>query len=453
MWRRYGDVLYAVVLSVVLTAEAAVLAVLTWMFLPGLARLVPRLELEAMLLAGVAMTGMALVAVAGFVLAYHSFSARRERLHMEALDVWADRWVRVVIERRPRPEPPIQGAAVEALLDLREALRGEEGERVDELIRHYGVARALVSQAAGGRRKGLGRLLPRPRRRSFRGTAERLDSLEALAKARLPEAFPAMLELLSDPQITVRLMALRGLARTIARMPTPTDRHRSALELCDRLRVADLPGGAIEECFLLLEDTAPMVLRNLLERPEISSFGVEEWAVDTRGIRRRGKAPDFRTRGPGSLLRAALDATGRLKLLDLGDRVAEFTAYREPEVRAAAIRALGRLGYLPEHAEAGLVAALHDDVEFVRVQAAHAAVLLSPETAAPALWKLLGDQSWWVRRAAGESLARIAETGVRELGRAAHSHPDRYARQMAVQILLDGGHLDPAGAQRLREAG
>jgi HEAT repeat protein len=262
-----------------------------------------------------------------------------------------------------------------------------------------------------------------------------------------------MLELLSDPQITVRLMALRGLARTIARMPTPTDKHRSAMELCDRLRVADLPGGAIEECFLLLEDTAPMVLRNLLERPEISSFGVEEWAVDTRGIRRRGKAPDFRTRGPGSLLRAALDATGRLKLLDLGDRVAEFMAYREPEVRAAAIRALGRLGYLPEHAEAGLVAALHDDVEFVRVQAAHAAVLLSPETAAPALWKLLGDQSWWVRRAAGESLARIAETGLRELGRAAHSHPDRYARQMAVQILLDGGHLDAAGARRLREAG
>jgi HEAT repeat protein len=453
VWRRYGDILYAVLLSVVLTAEAAVLAALTWMFLPGLGRLFPQLDLQTMLLAAVAVTAMALVVVAGFVLAYHSFSARRERLHMEALDVWADRWVRVVIEHQPRPEPPIQGAAVDALLDLREVLRGEEGERVDELIRLYGVAKALVSQATGAHRKGLGRLLPRPRRQSFRGTAERLDSLEALAKARLPEAFPAMLELLADPQITVRLMALRGLARTIARMPTQTDKHRSAMALCDRLRVADLPGGAIEECFLLLEDTAPMVLRNLLERPEISSFGVEDWAADTRGIRRRGKAPGFRTRGPGSLLRAALDASGRLKLLELGERVGEFVAYQDPEVRAAAIRAARRLGYLPEAAESALVAALHDHVEFVRVQAAHAAVLLPPESAAAALWGLLGDQSWWVRRAAGESLVQISGTGVRELGRAAHSHPDRYARQMAVQILLDGGHLDPAGARRLREAG
>jgi HEAT repeat protein len=404
------------------------------------------------LLAGVATTGMALVVVAGFVLAYHSLSARRERLHMEALDFWADRWVRVVIERRPRPEPPIEGAAAEALLDLREVVRGEEGERVDELIRHYGVAKALVARAGGGPRRGLVILLPR-RRGSFRRTAERLDSLESLAKARLPEAFPAMLDLLRDPQITVRLMALRGLARTVARMPTQTDRHRSAMEMCDRLRLADLPGGAIEECFLLLEDTAPMVLRNLLERPEVSSMAVDDWAADTRGVRRFGAAPSMKTRGPGSLLRAALDATGRLKLLDLGDRVGEFVAYRDPEVRAGAIRALGRLGYLPAAAEPGLIAALHDDVEFVRVQAAHAAILLSPETAASALWELLGDQSWWVRRAAGESLARIADTGIRELSRAAASHPDRYARQMAVQILLDGGHLDAAGARRLREAG
>ena len=453
MWRRYGDVLYAIILSFVLTAEAAVLAALTWMFLPGLAGLLPQWNLRTMLLAAVVVTGMALVVVAGFVLAYHSFSARRERLHLEALEVWSDRWVRVVIERRPRPEPPIRGAAVEALLDLREVLLGKEGERVDELIRIYGVAKRLVAEAARPRHRGLGRLLPRRRRASSQGIAQRLDALEALAKARLPEAFPALLDVLADPQITIRLMALRGLARTIARMPTQTERHRSAMALCDRLRIADLPGGAIEECFLLLEDTAPMVLRNLLERPEISSIAVDEWAADARGVRRRGRAPGLRTRGPGSLLRAALDAAGRLKLLDLGERIGDFVSYREPEVRAAAIRALGRLGYLPASAEPGLVAALRDEVEFVRVQAAHAAVLLPSETAAVSLWELLGDRSWWVRRAAGESLAHIAGIGVRELGRAARSHPDRYARQMAVQILLDGGHLDAAGARRLREAG
>lgn len=455
MWRRYGDVLYAILLSVVLAAETAVLATVTWLVVPSLARVVPELRLQSAVIAAVAVTALALLAVTGFVLAHHAFSDRRERLHLEALDVWADRWVRVIVERRPRPQAPIRGAAVDALLDLREVLRGDEGEQLERLVRDYGVAKRLMSRAKGPRRLGLVGLRPwrRGRSHSSRVVAKRLDALEALAKARLPEAFPSLLDLLADPEITVRLMALRGLARTLARMPTQTEKHRAAAALCERLRVADLPGGAIEECLLLLGDSAPIVLRDLLERPELTALQVDDWAADARGVRRWGKAPSLKTRGPGSLLRAALDAAGRLKLLELGDRIGGFAAYRAPEVRAAAIRALRRLGYLPPPAEPGLSAALHDEVEYVRVQAAHAAVLLPPQTATVELWELLGDRSWWVRRAAGESLVRIAGLGVRELGRAARSHPDRYARQMAVQILLESGHLDPASARQLREAG
>jgi len=453
VWRRYGDVLYAVLLSVVLTAETVALTAVTWAFVPSFAGLLPGVRLQSIVVAAVALTAMALLAVSGFVLAHHSFSARRQRLHLAALEHWSERWVRVIMERRPRPKRPIRGAAVDALLDLREVIRGDEGQQIEGLVAYYGIGKDLMSRAMGGRRKWNRRSLPMGLQHSSRMVAQRLDALEALAKARLPEAFPVMLDLLADPMITVRLMALRGLARTLARMPTQTDRHRAAAKLCDQLRLADLPGGAIEECLLLLEDSAPMVLRNLLERPEISSFAVDDWAADARGVRRWGRAPGLKTRGPGSLLRAVLDAAGRLKVLELGDRVSDFVAYRDPEVRAAAVRALGRLGYLPPAAEPGLIAALQDDVEFVRVQAAHTAVLLPNDTGAVALWGLLGDQSWWVRRAAGDALVRIAGHGVRELERAARSHPDRFARQMAVQILLEAGHLDPAAARQLQGAG
>jgi HEAT repeat protein len=453
VWRRYGDVVYALLLSIVVTAETAALAAVTWVFVPSLSRLLPGFELESVVVAAVSVTGMALLTVSGFVLALHAFSDRKERLYLETLDAWADRWVRVVIERRPRPQPPIRGAAVDALLDLREALRGDEGARVARLVAHYGVGKELLARAMGRRRRGIARILPPVHRKgSSRQMARRLDALEALAKARLPEAFPSMLDLLAEPDINVRLMALRGLARTLARIPNKAHKRRGAKALCERLRLADLPGGAIEECLLLLEDAAPLVLRNLLERPEIVGVAEEGW-THGKGIRRRGLAPALKTRGPGSLLRAALDATGRLKILELGDRIGEFAGHGDAEVRAAAMRALWRVGYLPPSAEPAVVAALHDDVEFVRVQAAHAAVLLPGETGPAGLWELLGDPSWWVRRAAGDSLVRSLGDGVRELGRAARTHPDRYARQMAVQILLDAGHLDLESARVLGEAG
>lgn len=453
MWRRYGDVVYALLLAVVVSAETVALAAVTWAFMPNLSRLLPGLSLLSVVIGAVAVTAMALLTVTGFVLALHAFGTRKERLYLAALEAWADRWIRVVVERQPRPPRPIGGAAVDALLDLREVLRGAEGDRVKRLVSHYGVGNELLSRAMGKRQWRLWRVarvdhFPR----STRTVAKRLEALEALAKARLPEAFPPMLELLADPQITVRLMALRGLARTLARLPKRA-RPRAAADLCEQLRRADLPGGAIEESLLLLEDAAPLVLRELLKRPEIAGFADEGWAADDWPVRRRGKAPSLKTRGPGSLLRAALEATGRLQILELGERVGRFAGHGDPEAKAAALRALWRLGYLPAEAEPAVVEALRDEVEFVRIQAVHAAVLLPTDVSIQALWERLGDPSWWVRRGAGDSLVRVSGAGVRKLKRAAKAHPDRYARQMAVQILLDAGHLDGESARKLREAG
>ena len=86
---------------------------------------------------------------------------------------------------------------------------------------------------------------------------------------------------------------------------------------------SELGTGAVEEAMLLLEDAAPPVLEGLLG------------ALD-------GSAPD--------LVAVTLDAVGRLRLIDMADRVTGYLDSDEPEVRAAALRALGLMGHLPASA-------------------------------------------------------------------------------------------------------
>jgi HEAT repeat protein len=59
----------------------------------------------------------------------------------------------------------------------------------------------------------------------------------------------------------------------------------------------------------------------------------------------------------------------------------------------------------------------------------------------------LGDDSWWVRRAAAASMARLGDDGVAAVKRAAEAHPDQAAREMAVQVLLEADELTPAAAR------
>jgi HEAT repeat protein len=99
-----------------------------------------------------------------------------------------------------------------------------------------------------------------------------------------------------------------------------------------------------------------------------------------------------------------------------------------------------------------VIAALNDPTEFLRVQASRTALLLPRELARPALWDRLGDESWWVRRAAAQALLSLGSDGPRLLQSAGTGHPDRFARHMAVQVLLDAGKLDPDLARTIRGA-
>lgn len=420
MWRRYGDDLFALLVLAVFTVEALTLGFLTW---DSIVRLTAGLgggRAPLFLVGAVAVTALVVVTVSGYTIGLHVLSARGDRGRRQRLEQWTDRWVSVLFEGQTPPPGPLPSEAVDTLLDLREHLVGTEGERVEWLVRRYRLGEELVrrSRSSGGGRRRL---------------SARLEALESLAKARLPQSFEPLIDLLDDRETSVRLMAMRSLARTLARMPAGPGRDRAGDQLAEAILVADVPSGAVEGALLLLEGAAPQVLDRLLESA----------AQDGVGLPREIRA---------ALAGHVLDAVGRLKILDLSSEAARYTVHPQPEVRAAAFRALGRLGILPADTEPALRAALHDPVEFVRVQAARTAMLLPRTDARTVLWDLLGDESWWVRRAAADALLRLGKEGPAALEQAGTAHPDRFARHMAVQVLLDAGRIDPGRARRLREA-
>jgi HEAT repeat protein len=424
MWRRYGDDLYALLVLVVFSFEALTLGFLTWGFARSAVRALEGGELITILVASVTVTALALITIGSYVIAYHVISTRRERNRRVRLDEWTGRWVAVLFEGETPPRGPLPSEGVETLLDLREHLTGSEGDRVESLVRRYDIGRRLLDRTElDAPSRGLIRLLRPLRRRRLSG---RLDALESLARARLAQSVEPLLRLLHDREPAVRLMALRSLARSLARMPEGRRYDRAVLGMAEAVMTSEIPAGAVEEAMLLLEGAAPRVLGIVL--------------AATPGDQRAG------------LVARAIDAVGRLKLLGLAEDVAAHVAASDAEVRAAALRALGRLGILPPAAAAGLAEAVLDPVEFVRVQATRTAMLLPSEVARPALWRGLGDDSWWVRRAAAHGLLGLGVDGPELLQRASRTHPDRYARQMALQVLLDAGRLDAHQARVLREA-
>lgn len=393
MWRRFGDVAFGALIGVAITLEVVPLAVLTWALVRRAADELAAPELQATLVGAVASTALGLTLVTGYVLAYQVVSDGRERLFRERREAWVGRWLRVLFQGEPPPAAPLDRPAAEALLEVREVLRGTEGEEVSQLIRRYGVAEALRRRAGAG------------------SVSQRLEALEGLARARLPETLPDAVALMGDPEPALRVAAARAAARILGETPPGPAQDEGAEAFARALQRHRLPAGVVEEVLLLVEDAAPSVVAHLLHGPEATAASV----------------------------RAGLEVAGRFKLHGFVEEVAAHVEHGDPEVRAAALRALARMAYVPREAEGAVVEATRDPVEFVRVNACRAARLARPGAALPALWERLADPSWWVRRAAAEGMAAMGPAGAAELRRAAREHPDRYGRDMAAQVLRDAG--------------
>ncbi len=391
MWRRFGHVAFAVLVAVAVTLEAVPLAYLTWVLLGRLMGSSDGPRPGVVLLGAIASVALALVMITVYLLAYQHVSGHREAMLAERRRRWVVRWLQVLYRSEQPPGAPLGRDALEALLDVRETVRGTEADRVTELLSRYDVGTALERGARSG------------------WVSSRLEALDGLARARMPEAMPTLVAAIEDPERAIRVAAARAAARTLAAIEGPLARERAARTVIDALERRRLPFGVVEEMLLLADEGAPSLVGGLL----------------------------LREGAPVSSLRAALDAVARLQLLVFAEEAVRFLDHADPEVRAAALRAVARTGLLPQAAHASVLAALGDEIEFIRIHATSAARLLPRERALAALWERLGDSSWWVRGSAAEALAALGPTGLAELGRAAETHPDRYARDMAAQALRD----------------
>jgi HEAT repeat protein len=407
MWRRYGDALYTLMTLAIFGFETIALGALSLSFLLGAAAGIASTPIEEILLAVVTSTASALALLGLYLLSYHFISSMRDRWHHEQIDKWTEWWVGLALAGPDRPADDgterhrLPRVAVDSVLSLLEAVKGEEGDRLKEALASRGVDRWFLRRARGSH------------------LTARLDAIEGLGKARLPQALDALLGLFDHPKPVVRRMAARATAVTLAILPPEPWPDGPHARFIAAIQHADLQPGVVQEALLLLETRAGPILRQLLADPELSD--TVRWVV--------------------------LETIGRMGLADMADQVAASATHPDPELRAATFRALRRLATVPEGAERRLLDAVDDEVDFVRVQAAHAATFAPAELALPALEPHLADASWWVRRAVAGSLARLGEAGVTTVKRAAETHPDQAAREMAVQILLEADELTPAAAR------
>jgi HEAT repeat protein len=391
VWRRYGDITFAVIFSVAISLEAIPLGYLTWRLAAGIFGSSGGARLGSVLLGVVGSTAAALLLVTTYVLAYQHVSARHELVRAQRRQEWVARWLGVLSGSSAEPAGSLETEAVEALLALRETLRGSESARVAELLERHGAVVELERSAEHGSVSG------------------RLDAIVALSNARIPSALMTLVNGVYDSNQLISVASARAAARTLARVDDLFDRDRGAAALARAMETQELPYGIVEEVVVLAEESATSLIAVLLQHD-------------------RPRAPT---------VRAAIDGIGRLKLLIFSEEVVPFLTHPDNEVRGAALRAVSRLGFLPEASHDVVIAALADDVDFIRIHATTASRLLPRTQALSFLSDRLGDRSWWVRRAAADALVGLGPAGLAQLGRAAREHADPFARDMAEQALRD----------------
>lgn len=293
--------------------------------------------------------------------------------------------------------------------------RGARGLAAERLVFAYlaqvrGDAAACLVEALR-QRSAIQRVLRRAHSGSARRRARAAERLGLIAS---PEAEARLTELITaDNDRDVRIVATRALGKTASAAAARALLHSLS-------RPSPVPEGIVASALLELGPEAVPALRAELEG----------------GRRQRAMAATV---------------LGLLDELPAWPELVANVTGGDFEVRASAVRALGRLG-LPQ--AAGAVAACLDPAEEPELRAVAARALggIGDPRSGPALAECLGDPHYWVAHNAAVALAALGEAGEAELTRAAQGEGSGAAHAgeaLARRALARGG--TPAAPARARE--
>jgi HEAT repeat protein len=251
----------------------------------------------------------------------------------------------------------------------------------------------------------------------------------ALAQAELP----ALLQRAANGRKrSVRLRALTILVR--AGSPYAIDLLRAALAADDR----SLAASAVRLTSELDTRAADVLLLDVLVegRHPRSRTATE---LEPRAARLRPRLVELASHTDAGLRFWAVTLLGGDALDPSTESAVAFHAGDvDPGVRAAAAEALGK--FSRALSQPTLRRLLEDDVFFVRAHAARGVGDAKLIELAGDVVPLLADTNWWVRASAKESLLALGADGFRA-ALVALEHPDRFARDGALEIVVASKHL------------
>jgi HEAT repeat protein len=352
----------------------------------------------AAVLIALVLTALALLAVMGFQVLAHAARRHRERGAEVRLEAWTELWMSLLWNGSRNParlngvsarNDPLAG---EALLRLRETLRGEDAQTASNLYKLHG-------------------LLHRDLEALWRNRDEvRVLALENLARARHPASLHALERSFAHGSPELKRLTVLTMARVCARLKL--NREQLVRAFVPKLTRANLSSGTVERALVMLEGNSAPVLEAMLE--------------------------------PGAQMhvQAALKALGLVRALELNELCTHWLHHENLNLRCAAARALYQLGLVPESAEGPLRAMLEESAWETKAQAVLALTWIDAPHLDALLLQKLGDAHWWVRHNSAVALSKRGPRGVGMLRQAMSVHPDRFARDTARQQLIEIGAFE-----------
>ena len=228
--------------------------------------------------------------------------------------------------------------------------------------------------------------------------------VESLAIIRQPLAIKHLYKAAHSKSSELRHLALLALAKTCER----TELSRAQLELLflSLFNSGKFSKGVMEEVLMALADKAELLIPCLLSRS--NHLAVRIAALNAIAYKQNAQYLPY-----------------CLKPLD----------DPHPDIRAAALRALHGINFVPPEAYPALLKSLKDPLPFIRNQAVKACRGVLDTAINNHLLLALGDEDWWVRFNAAETLSQRGQAALEKLERAARVHPDPYARDIVGHVL------------------